>query len=704
MPQNSFRVPLDHPDVPAIAARYRTLETLVVTDIDDHDDDWADEWRALPFSDRSGLNVPLVAGGRCFGNLGVAMATRPRVWLDDEIALVQRASETVAALLARQRLEASLRASEARLAALLDGSNDLLAVLDRDGTILYANGAVMRGLGYRPDEVVGINVATLVHPDDLAVGLERLSSLLNDEPTNMTTLRLIAADGSIGWWEISSGEMHNPVAGGKVLTCRNVTERRQQEMMHSRRVDHLRYAFEVAQTALDLDPPDFLKRLPMVCSALAAMLQVDFVYIDKIDETRAQLTNLAGLVSNGAVQTVLAGETMPFELLPFWISRLRRPDPIVERDARDSTAAWAVEKRAVMGPEGGLVAVGMSAAGELFGVLGVSMVDTAREWSDDDLTLLRIVAETVAHVLERARVDEALRSSEARFRSLSETAADLVMLLDADRNIIYASPSSMGLLGYTPAELLGRSARALVHPDDIGLLVAGAPTMHAGKAFTSETRVLRADGSVVWVENSTSAVIDPATGRPSEYRSSMRDITDRKRLEAELEHRALHDPLTGLGNRILLSGKLKAAADPGDELGELSVLLIDLDGFKEVNDTYGHAVGDDVLRIVSSRLAALTRPSDTLARTGGDEFVVLCPDTATAEAVAVGERIVRVVSQPLATNGIVVNLGASVGVAHHAGGGIDPDWLLIEADHAMYTAKRSGRGCVRVAGNADAMF
>jgi diguanylate cyclase (GGDEF)-like protein len=132
------------------------------------------------------------------------------------------------------------------------------------------------------------------------------------------------------------------------------------------------------------------------------------------------------------------------------------------------------------------------------------------------------------------------------------------------------------------------------------------------------------------------------------------------------------------------------------------VLLIDLDGFKEVNDTWGHAVGDEVLQVVASRLRSLARPSDTVARTGGDEFVVLCPETEREGAVSIARRIVDSVGLAVSVGTVTVQLGASVGVAHQRGGPGDPDTLLMAADHAMYTAKRSGGGGVAVAPEVSA--
>ena len=688
-------------EAPTLTERARTRHfVFAVDDIEEHDEPWAREWRRIPGCARSALVVPLVSAGRTFGVVGVTMMDTPRAWAEEEHALVGRVADTVAALLARQSVEASLRASEARLTALLDGSLDLVVVVGNDGEMLYANRTARRTLGYVSDEIIGSNIADVVHADDLDLAIAELQALSTGSATEPTTLRVIARDGTVRWIEIMSGLVRDPIAGGKVLTCRDVTERHAAEIDATTRVGHLRYAFEIAQAALDLDADEFLATLPGVCETINEMLDADFVYVDRIDEQQELLTNLAGCVRNGAVQVVQPGETLAFHRLPLWIERLRRLDPVVTNDVSTATEPWAAEKRDVMGcADGALVAIAMSGAGELFGVLGVAMVDTSRVWTDDEMTFLRIIGETIAHVLERARVDDALRRSETRFRLLSETAADVVLLIDADGAIQYASPSSLGLLGCTPADLFGRAVRSLVHPDDIEVLSAVSEAqLQPGAPLTSECRLVRADGDYVWVANSISAVLDPATGRAVEYRASLRDITELKRLEAALEEQALRDPLTGLGNRILLHSRLSSATTTkSSPPSEVSVLLIDLDGFKLINDTYGHAVGDDALRIVAARLEGLTRTKDTLARTGGDEFVVICPGTTTDEAVRIGERIVNAVREPLTINGMVVHLGASVGVAHHIGCTTDPGWLLIEADHAMYAAKREGRGRVRVA-------
>ena len=203
-----------------------------------------------------------------------------------------------------------------------------------------------------------------------------------------------------------------------------------------------------------------------------------------------------------------------------------------------------------------MMAVAMSMAGQLVGELGVAMAVGERGWDDDAVAYLRIVADTIAHVLERERLDTALRASEARFRILSETAADVVILID-DRGIIaYASPSSATVLGYTPAELIGQDATLLLPSGQGDLVRLLDDRSSRDGSVTAELQMRRADGEVIWVAHSTSAVLDARTSSRVTYRISLRDVTERKRLETELSWQALHDPLTGLGNRIHLQRRL----------------------------------------------------------------------------------------------------------------------------------------------------
>ncbi|MFT3854742.1 MAG: PAS domain S-box protein [Ilumatobacteraceae bacterium] len=668
------------------------LEPLIVEDIETADAPYAATWRSDPAAPRAAMIVPLGAGGHFDGVLTVVVEHDARRWTEPEVAFVRGIAGVISSHIGRLKVEDSLRESQARFEALLDGSSDFVLVVDDRAIVRYANSALRRNLDMTIEQLVGLSGFELIHEEDRPLAVQRFAALMERNPTENTRVRAMRSDGSVaGWWEILSGAQRNPLVGGTILTARDVTTHVIAERAEALRVARLRHTFELAQSALDIGPDAFLAQLDDACAAIAEMLGADAAWVAQIDEASEVVSRIGR--AGALVDEVL---TVPFSATPNWVQRLRQPTPVHLRPG-DPDEPWTAEWRAHSGCKGEMMAVAMSVAGQLVGELGVAMTDAAREWDEDAMAYLRIVADTFAHVLERERLDAALRASEARFRILSETAADVVILIDDRGTIAYASPSSSTLLGYSPADLIGHEATLLL-PSGQGDLtrLLDDRSSRAG-SVTAELQMRRADGELIWVAHSTSAVLDARSNSRVTYRISLRDITERKRLETELSWQALHDPLTGLGNRIQLQRRLAdATVDAGRGRG-LAVLLIDLDKFKQVNDTLGHAHGDEVLRIVSARLTKLTRPSDTLTRTGGDEFVVLCPNTDAADAVAVGERIVRVLCEPIATHGEVVVIGASVGVSHTRTSSDDGDHLLIQADRAMYAAKESGGNRVVVA-------
>jgi len=186
-----------------------------------------------------------------------------------------------------------------------------------------------------------------------------------------------------------------------------------------------------------------------------------------------------------------------------------------------------------------------------------------------------------------------------------------------------------------------------------------------------------------------------AEGRPARVWGSAQDVTERHRVQEELRRTALTDPLTGLGNRLLLDDRLRkwiaALNGPDGQPGHVAVLAVDLDGLKRVNDTYGHATGDDLLRETARRLRSVVRDRDLVARLGGDEFVLLCAGVDVDGAARLAERIVAEISSPyLLTGGVTAWSGASVGVTVTDDPRADVDRLLAQADRALYAAKGDG--------------
>lgn len=261
-----------------------------------------------------------------------------------------------------------------------------------------------------------------------------------------------------------------------------------------------------------------------------------------------------------------------------------------------------------------------------------------------------------------------------------------------DRMTVWRNHALERMFGYADGELLGVPARDL-YVDDTAYETLGAmayPQLKAGGRFRTQLQMRRKDGSLIWVD--LAGVQLPGSDGASLW--MMVDITQSKAHEARMERAALHDALTGLPNRLLLSDRLKQAIASADRSGHVFALAyLDLNGFKQVNDVHGHDAGDEVLKAVSARLQAGLRSSDTVARLGGDEFVVLlAPNPAPTEAETVLSRLLDDLSQPVTlSGGVQVSVGSSVGLAHFPLDGATPDALMRHADEAMFANKRAGR-------------
>jgi diguanylate cyclase (GGDEF)-like protein/PAS domain S-box-containing protein len=311
---------------------------------------------------------------------------------------------------------------------------------------------------------------------------------------------------------------------------------------------------------------------------------------------------------------------------------------------------------------------------------------------------------TALDVSERLFVEERLAASEARFRALADNAPDFIFRyrVRPSPGFDYVSPASAALTGYTPGELYGDPGliRLMVEDAFDQALARLSHSPEFGEA--RDLSVKRKDGSAIWVELRLRADIGH-TGHVVAVEGIARDITDRKSTEARMVHLALHDALTGLPNRTLLLDRLEhaMARSPrgrGSRHGRrkqtgVAVLYVDLDGFKEVNDSYGHLVGDTVLRQVGARLTSSIRPSDTLARIGGDEFLVVCEEVSGSEAAALAERLITALEGAFSVVGGEVLVTASVGIKL-AATAEEPYDVLADADAAMYRAKRERRGGV----------
>jgi PAS domain S-box-containing protein len=319
------------------------------------------------------------------------------------------------------------------------------------------------------------------------------------------------------------------------------------------------------------------------------------------------------------------------------------------------------------------------------------------------------------------RIRRQLAERDQLFQLISENAADMIALVDGDGRRLYNSPAYLKVLGYSPEDLNTTSSVEQIHPDDRPrVLKAAEKARLSGQGERMEYRVRHKDGSWRTLE-STASPIRNAKGQTDKLVIVNRDITERKRAEEMLAHNAFHDGLTNLPNRALFLDRLQQALTLSKRHPnyKFAVLLIDVDEFKIINDSLGHAAGDDLLIQIGQRLKesvrradTVSRPrtsdvperpanDDTLARLGGDEFTILLDDIRDPiEAVRVAERVQAELAIPFVVNQQEIVISASIGIAASTSPHTHAEDLLRDADIAMYRAKRAGKACCEVSDTA----
>jgi diguanylate cyclase (GGDEF)-like protein/PAS domain S-box-containing protein len=338
---------------------------------------------------------------------------------------------------------------------------------------------------------------------------------------------------------------------------------------------------------------------------------------------------------------------------------------------------------------------------ELIGMLAVVPVLPLKRVVEESLATL--AAEVALALQSAALTEETLNQrSEARLGALIKNASDVICIVGADAQIIYLSPSVQQMFGHEPETLIGRAITDFAHPDElvrVTAFLAAVAAQPQGQSQMAEFRMrhterdwcdVEALGANLLQEEAVNGIV-----------LNVRDISERKSLQAELEHQAFHDTLTGLPNRALFRNRVEHALGGQLRSGQsLAVLFLDVDDFKTVNDSLGHAAGDKVLQEVGKRLEGCMRPTDTAARLGGDEFAILINDSESeTSAIEIAQRVMRALSAPVPLDDREVTIGTSIGIAFSDADEAahrDAEELLRNADAAMYMAKESGKNDYQV--------
>ena len=313
----------------------------------------------------------------------------------------------------------------------------------------------------------------------------------------------------------------------------------------------------------------------------------------------------------------------------------------------------------------------------------------------DVVTLMRGLADDVSFALDGFDHEQRRREVEAQLMLASrvfENSMDGIIITDAERNIISVNPGFTEITGYSTKEVLGKNPRMLSSGQQSQQFYQAMwASLNTTGSWRGEIRNRRKNGEFYPEWLTISRVLDEA-GRVSNYIGVFTDISERKSAEARIQHLAYFDALTDLPNRILLRDRLEQAIIKAQRANEkVTVLFLDLDRFKVINDTLGHAVGDELLKIVAQRLLGCVREQDTVARQGGDEFLAILPDTDAEGAALVAQKIIAALANPCVIDGHEMYATPSIGISLYPDNATNLDELVKLADVAMYQAKDRGR-------------
>jgi diguanylate cyclase (GGDEF)-like protein/PAS domain S-box-containing protein len=528
------------------------------------------------------------------------------------------------------------------VANLADHVPEIVTVVDASGDFLWVGAGAQRLLGRPAADLVGTRASELVHPGDLAVGMERFVGALTSGRDNAepVSYRLAHTDG--GWVPTELVASPMALADGQrvvVLTGRRASSARSRA-----------------------DVIDEVSRRTAMVFEHAAIGMAQLALDGRVLRANAALGELLGVAADELVGRSFQGFVHPDD---------RSPQPGSTVSPLEATPV-----RVVRGPE------------HAPDVRHVQLVATVVVDSDG-ADLYRVVQ--AVDVTEAVLAQQALAASEQRFRTILDLAEEGVVALDSSLVVTFVNRHLADMLVCEPDELMGRTAFELFHLVDIvssSLDLDDEATWPEDGMARFEARLRATDGTERWVMIAANAQALAQPERNGSVVATVTDITALKSAEAELRHRSSHDPLTGLANRSFLEDR-RGDVEGGRDASGRAVIYLDLDGFKEINDTYGHQLGDRMLAAVAARLQQAVRSADVLVRLGGDEFLVWLETDDERAAIRLADRLLYNLVDPFVVDGHTLTVGASAGVAVGQPGDHLDD-LMRRADRALYEAKHAG--------------
>lgn len=549
-----------------------------------------------------------------------------------------------------KRMEQALRESEANYRAIFETSRDGIVLADaHSGIMLDANPAAMALMGRSMEEIRGLHLSNVHSPNEAAIA-QALFPKHSDE-TGRGEYSIVRPDGGRVPVEISAGPMTD--ARGRELVLgilHDLSDRKRAEAALQESEARFRIMADGCPTIMWVT--DLLGGISFVNRKCREFFGIAYEQLE-----------------GGKWQPRLHPEDAPEYIGTFVKAVEERTAFHAQARVRRADGEWRwissyAEPR-------------WSPSGEFLGHVGLS----------PDIT-------------ERKEAEEAHRASEEKFRQLAENIREVFWMMNAaGTEVLYISAAYEEIWGRTCEELYRHpmSWMESIEPEDRECAHATFLKQLHGERIESEYRIRNANGELKWIRDRAFPIRNEA-GEIVRVAGIAEEISERKKAEAELAHQAQHDHLTGLPNRLLLSDRLEADIERAAQSGSMvAIVYIDLDGFKFVNDTLGHEAGDSLLQQVTGRLERCIRELDTLARMGGDEFMVVVNEIEDDKtALAIAERLRTALHKAFQVAGNELHVTASLGVALYPRDGADVSTLRRNADAAMYGAKRSGKDRVQL--------
>ncbi len=574
----------------------------------------------------------------------------------------------------------------------------LLVVAAADQSIRDANEVACRRLGYRREELLALRTGDIDPDIDEAVR-ERFWSVLRSGEVLRVERRFRTRSGDHIQVEVIASAARYGDDGVALVLARDISETRRAEVAQQRAIERRERESRLL-AELAVHPGVASGDLETVCEWLLegarALLDVSSASLWLVEDAGRRIRPHSVARTMGPAGS--PAEPLWVDDFPAYFQCLRRGEVIDAGDAlRDPRTRELTER--FLRPSGvrALLDVPVILAGELVGVICFEQVGRTRHWNPEELSFVRALAQIAAQAMltrERVRDLQALRQSELRLR-LAQRAAGVGSWEWSADGTVWWSEQLYALFGVDPARWQPslENFLDLVHPEDRGKVSeAIGNAVRAGEWVQFEYRLCRPDGEER-IFHESSLVQRDARGRALRIIGTALDITERRRQEQRIQELAFFDPLTGLPNRTLFSDRIDRCIVEARRSGSgFAVLFLDLDNFKQVNDSLGHTQGDALLRQVSARLVKALREQDTISRLGGDEFVVLLPGVTDPTHIAgIAARVLAELRAPITLENFELSVTTSMGIGCFPQDGEDVETLIRNADTAMYAAKALGR-------------